>query len=80
MHLQKRTKPAISRRGKSFKVWFTVDLHFIITYFGANYAYTFWGKKWQNLWQILVKPHLVGALWMLLQLSRILQPAMLHWS
>lgn len=78
--LRKRTTPALSRQGKAFKVWFTLDLYFIITYFGANYAYTFRGKKWQNLWQIFVKPHFLALLWMLLQLSGILHPAMLHLS
>lgn len=45
MCLRKYTKPAISRLGKSFKVWLTLDLYFIITHFGANNAYTFCGKK-----------------------------------
>lgn len=37
-------------------------------------------KKLQNRWQTLVKPHFLSLLWILLQLSGILQPAMLHLS
>lgn len=38
MHSGKRAKPAISRGGKSSKVWFRLDLYFIITYYGTNYT------------------------------------------
>lgn len=37
MHLRECTKLAVSRQGKSFKEWFMLDLHFIITYYSTNY-------------------------------------------
>lgn len=36
MHLRKHTNTAISGDGKCIKTWFTLDLYWIITYFGAN--------------------------------------------
>lgn len=36
MHLRNQSNRSLSRDGKCFKIWFTLDLYWIITYFGAN--------------------------------------------